>query len=87
MTVILLLNTIALYVMCYDVCLVIVWIIGKYETVTVGLVCMSEMYVYVYGIFTDDRDTGICSKSVNGTDGRIYVMIHIYMVIMYDRGI
>ena len=46
---------------------------------------MSEMNMYVYGIFIDVRDTGTCSKSVNDTDGWIYVMIRIYMVTMNGR--
>ena len=86
MTAILLLNMIALYVMCCDVCLVIVWITCVYGTVTMWLVYMSELYVHVYGIFIDVRDTGICHKSVNGVDGRLYVMIHICMVTMNGRG-
>ena len=44
------------------------------------------MYVYVNGIFIDDRDTGICHKSVNGMDGWLYVMIHICMVTMNGKG-
>ena len=74
--------------MLYDImyAFVSVWIIYISGTDMESFIWMWEVYVYVYGILADDRDTGICDKSMNDMDGWKYMMIHICMNSMTDRG-